>query len=94
VTRGITVAVLDGNAMIVGVPGDVSPDKARMLQMVVAETFPEWKPLVIANGTVVDLRSTAEPELAAKAESLIVQLQDLIDSQPDVFEPGNLKPIG
>ena len=91
--RGITIAVLDGNSMILGVPGDVSPDKARALQMVVAETFPEWKPLVIANGTIVDLRSSTAPGLAAEAETLLGRLQEIIDSQPDVFEPGELRPI-
>lgn len=91
--RGITIAILDNNSLLVGVPGDVTPDKARLLQVVVKDSFPEWKPLVIGNGSIVDLRSSVSPELAAEATSLVERLQVILESRPDLAEVGELRSI-
>lgn len=92
-SRGITIAILDDNAMIVGVPGDVPPEKARMFQMIVKETLPNWNPLVVANGAIVDLRSTAQPELAAEVDVLVKRLQEIMAELPNQLEPGELRSI-
>ena len=91
--RGITIAVLDGKSLIIGVPGDTPPERARVFQMVVKETLPEWNPLVVGNGSIVDLRSTAEPELAAEAEALVARLQEILEGLPDQAAPGGLRSI-
>ena len=91
--RGITMAVLDKSTLLIGVPGTTTPEAARMFQMYIQENLPDWRPLVVGNGVVIDLRSVTTPEAGTEAAALVERLQEILESLPDVAEPGELRPI-